>query len=110
MKSIDKLLKEAGISRSYRGYSYFADAVSLVAEDRTRLTNIRKEVYLPVAQKHNESIQNIERDIRTIRNVLMKENRHFLTGLAEKHLYISEAPYPREIIEIFAEAARSDIK
>ncbi len=108
MKEIYKLMRSAGISRSYRGYQYFAAAVKMISEDETKLSNIRKEVYLPIAIRYKENIQNVERDIRTIRDVIVRDNKPFLKELAPGEPYNIKAPYPREIIEAFAEYVLSN--
>lgn len=104
MRKLYELLQTAGVSKSYQGYSYFVSAVEMVLEDESRLCNLRKGVYYPIAQKYNVDIQNVERDIRTVRNVMMRNNgEEFLTALSNGKFSHAKSPYPREIIEIFSD-------
>ncbi len=104
MKKMYELLQTVGVSKSYQGYPYFVLAVEMVMEDESRLCNIRKDVYFPIAIRYKEDVQNIERDIRTIRDVIMRNGgEDFLTELSGGKFSHTKSPYPREIIEIFAE-------
>ncbi len=100
---LEHILYPAGISNRYRGYPYFLMAVELAAEDLSRLSNIQKEIYLPIALHFHTNPINVERDIRTIRDVIMRnggpELLKELTGGCYRR---SEQPYPTELIEIFA--------
>lgn len=55
------LLQLAGLRAQYLGYAYFADAVLLASEDLTRLQNLRRDIYLPVAAKYHVSCSSVER-------------------------------------------------
>ena len=99
-----KLLQSAGLHSQYLGYEYFADAVWLAAKDPARLHNMRRDIYLPVAALHQVSCSSVERDIRTIRDVLYRHTpADFFRSLGLPPLWQHSQPYPRECIALFAD-------
>ena len=99
-----KLLQSAGLHSQYLGYEYFADAVWLAAKDPARLHNMRRDIYLPVAALHQVSCSSVERDIRTIRDVLYRHTpADFFHSLGLPPLWQHVQPYPRECIALFAD-------
>lgn len=99
---LQKLLYKGGVFKSYRGYTFFEEAVFLVYENPKRLFNIGKEVYLPISLDHNTTTKVVEKDIRTIRDVFMRNNGIIILKEMGYDFYHSRYPYPRELIEIFA--------
>jgi len=108
-KHLQEALHSMGIFRHYCGYSYLQEAVSLAAEDPERLHSIQKEIYFPVAKKFHTNIHNVEKDIRTIRDILMQnggdELLKDLTGYSFRN---NRRPYPKELIGIFAECLKEE--
>ena len=99
---IQKLLYRGGVFHSYRGYSYFEQAVLLVYESPDRILNMTKEVYEPIANQHNTNIKAVEKAIRTVRDVFMKNNGNDILKEIGYVSWNTRYPYPRELIEIFA--------
>ena len=103
-RSLKTLLRSVGVFHHYRGYDYFLMAISIASENPEKLSNIRKDIYLPISIQYKTDIQNVERDIRTIRNVVMRNNGAILLQeMTGGTFWEKNAPYPRELIEIFAE-------
>lgn len=104
MKRIQAVLHSAGIYQHYYGYSYFQDAVHLALKEPERLQSIRKEIYFPIAKKYHTDITNVERNLRTIRDALIKngglETLENLTGCP---LPYGKKPYPKDLICIFVD-------
>lgn len=102
MEIVKQVLREAKISKSYKGYFYLATAVKMVMEDEERLCHIREEIYQKVADTYNVNITKVEKDIRTIRDVFWRENgaefMRRITGVE-----YDNKPYPRELIEVLAD-------
>lgn len=98
---IRKLLYKGGVFQSYRGYAFFERAVILAYEDPERLLFICKEIYTPIADEFNTTIINVEKDLRTIRDVFMRNGGLAILKEIGYGVY-HEHPYPREMIEIFA--------
>lgn len=103
-KEFQTTLYSVGVLRHYCGYRYFEDAVALAEKNPERLQSVRKEIYLPIARKYCTNIANVEKNIRTVRDVLMKNGgSSLLTELSGCRFWRDKKPYPKELIEIFAE-------
>lgn len=99
---LQKLLFSKGVSFRYKGYCYFTRAVLLAVEDPSRLQNIQKEIYAPIAEELGKSIQCIEKSLRTIRDVFMQNNgAELLLQMTGGTIWEHKNPYPSEMIEIF---------
>ena len=70
--TMQSTLQSVGVFRHYCGYPHFILSVAIAAEDPGRLQNIRKEIYLPVARLCHAELANVEKTLRTIRDVLMR--------------------------------------
>lgn len=104
---IERLLYKARVFHSYRGYAFFEQAVILACEDPERLLYVCKELYAPIAIKHHTTVSIVEKDLRTVRDVFMRNGgKKVLHEMGFE--YCSEHPYPRELIEIFASYFRAD--
>lgn len=75
-------LLSLGISMNYVGFWFCAYAIFLVMEDPSAITNITKSVYVPVAKHFGVSQANVERNIRTIIDVVWNENALLLNEYA----------------------------
>ena len=63
---IQNQLHHLGIPANYIGYYLMTAAVELALEDESRLLNITKEIYQPVASRYNCRHHTVERNIRTL--------------------------------------------
>ncbi len=101
-KKIQTVLHSAGVYQHYYGYNYFLDSVLMALESPDRLQSIRKEIYFPIAKKYNTTITNVERNLRTVRDALIKngglETLETMTGCP---LQCGKKPYPKDLICIF---------
>ncbi|MCI9592003.1 MAG: hypothetical protein HFI26_11265 [Lachnospiraceae bacterium] len=108
-KKIQTVLHSVGIFQHYYGYNYFQDAVFLALEKPERLQSIRKEIYFPVAKKHRTTITSVEKNLRTVRDALIKngglETLENLTGCP---LPCGKKLYPKDLICIFADYLSND--
>lgn len=104
LKRLQTVLHSVGIYQHYYGYNYFQDAVILALKEPERLQSIRKEIYFPIAKKYSTSITNVERNLRTIRDALIKngglETLEILTGCP---LPCGKKPYPKDLLCIFVD-------
>lgn len=102
MENIKRLLREAKISQSYKGYQYLLHAIRLVAENETRLCRMREDVYQKIAEMFHDNYRNVEKDIRTIRDKFWNsQGQIFLEKITGSK--IDDKPYPRELIEYFVD-------
>lgn len=104
-KEIQRILYKAGVLRTYVGYNYFIKAVLLVYENPSRILSIGKSVYIPISEEYDTDPRSVEKDIRTIRDVFMKNNGLVILKEIGYDIW-HERPYPRELIEIFASYLR----
>ena len=103
--ALQTTLYSVGVFRHYCGYDYLEDAVALAAEDPERLHSIQKEIYYPIAKKYHTNIHNVEKDIRTVRDIMIRNGGDkLLSDLTGYTLWTEKKPYPKELIEILAEA------
>ena len=100
-KEIERLLYKAGVLRTYVGYNYFIKAVMLVYDNPTRLLNTCKEIYIPIAEEYDTEARSVEKNLRTVRDVFMRNNGRKVLNEIGCDIW-HEKPYPRELIEIFA--------
>lgn len=105
--TLEELLNEVCYLKSYKGYSCLVSCVERVKEDETRLCEVRNRVYLPVAEEQGVKLQNLEKNLRTVRDAFqihggMEILRKHLGG--EKEYMI----YPRELIEALAECTKKN--
>ncbi len=102
--SIQVALRTVGVFKHYRGYYYFVSAVELAIEEPEKLQSVRKKIYLPVSEMYHTSLSNVEKDIRTVRDVMMRnDGRVLLQEMSGVSFWDNKLPYPREVIGIFAE-------
>lgn len=102
--TIQILLNSAGVFSHYCGYRYFIRAVELAVQDPTRLQYIQKAIYVTVAYEYATTVTSVERDIRTIRDVMMRNGGHqLLVRMTGSPVWSDRTPYPKDLIAIFCE-------
>ena len=107
--TLQRVLYSVGVFRHYCGFAYLEEAVSLAAEDTNRLLSIQKEIYYPVAKKYHTNVHNVEKDIRTVRDILIRNGgEKILEELTGYTLWKDKKPYPKELIGIFAECLQKE--
>ena len=103
-QKIQLLLHSAGVFNYYCGYQYFIRSVELAVQDPDRLQSIQKEIYIIVASEFRTTITSVERDIRTIRDVMMKNGgEQLLIQMTGSSAWSHKVPYPRDLIAIFCD-------
>lgn len=82
-KIIKEIIMETGIPPHLKGYEFILRAIELLVEDRSRLFNLQKLVYDPIARENHTTSTRVERDIRNAievaftRNIQEKGYRYF---------------------------------
>ena len=103
-QKIQVLLNTTGVFSHYCGYRYFISAVELALEDPTRLQCIHKEIYVTVASEFSTTVSSVERNIRTVRDVMMRNGgHHLLVEMTGCPVWEDKTPYPKDLIAIFCE-------
>lgn len=94
--AVQRLLLQLGATPNYTGFRYCVDAVCLTLEDDQRLLLITKQIYLEIAVRYHTTGMAVERNIRTIIDVVWKTNPSLLQQLAGCPL--SSRPCPGQFI------------
>lgn len=97
-RRIEKALSDLHIKKRYHGRRLLFAAAALALEDENRLLEVRKKIYLPVAEQYGCNISNVERNIRTVCVRTWKDCREELCEAANYSL--SSPPAASELIEI----------
>ncbi len=107
MKTPEEILSGVPFLKGYKGYAGLLICLEMVAADESRLINIRKNVYTPVAARRGESVYNFEKNLRTVRDAfLMYGGKEYLERLLGRSVH---APlYPRELIEALVECMKEE--
>lgn len=104
MKEIRAVLYEMGVSEKYMGFFYILYAVELCIDRPDRLLFVTKEIYPDVARYYQTNWQAVERDIRTVRNVIWEQGRERLEELAGSPL--KEKPCTAQTLAILSMARK----
>ena len=72
-KETELLLRKLGVNGSYIGYSQISFGVKIVIENPLSLTHICKGLYVDIAIHFNTTPCCVERNIRTVRNLIWKK-------------------------------------
>ena len=80
------LLYRLGVTANYTGFFHTAYAVSLCIEQPDRLLLVTKWLYPEVAKQYGTNWKAVERNIRTVSNIIWQESRPMLEELVHRHL------------------------
>lgn len=73
----DKIIKQTVLQltrkQSYKGFSFVTYGLYLTLNDKSRLNHISKSLYIDIASKYNTTWQNVERNIRTLIDVIWRD-------------------------------------
>lgn len=101
-KEIESLLRRMGSNSSYCGFNYTVYGIVLAIQDRERLVYITKGIYPDVAKEFNTSWKCVERDIRTVVDVIWNYgDRELLERV--RGIELNQKPQNKEFIEMMAE-------
>lgn len=101
-KEIHRLLAIGGISRRYCCHGYFTKCVLQALKNPLSIQNIRRDVYLPVAQELGKDIRAIEHGVRHARDLFVNNGgTKLLAEMNGGSFWENKFPYPSDIIEIF---------
>lgn len=86
MTEIYDLLYRLGVTANYRGFFHTAYAVLLCMEQPERLSLVTKWLYPEIAKQNGTSWKAVERNIRTVGDIIWRENRSLLEEVAHRRL------------------------
>lgn len=94
------LLFTLGVHGDYTGFFYAAYAVYLSARQPERLLLVTKWLYPEVAKHYGTTWHCVERDIRTVIDVVWRKNRSCLESLAGRPLF--QKPQAKQFLSILS--------
>ena len=97
---IYELLYQLGVTQNYIGFYYVAYAVMLCADQPDWLLLVTKTLYPEVAKYYRTNWKAVERNIRTVSDVIWRENRFLLEELA--HRSLRQKPQNAQLLSILA--------
>lgn len=106
--SLPEFFYSTGIYRHRVAGRIFMEAVFMAAEDLSRLENIARNIYGPIAKRHGVTTGGISKNLRDVRDTIMKYgSAKLLEEMTGSRHWRTENPYPHEIIEVFARYFRN---
>lgn len=106
-RELEDMLRPFGLCYRYSGYAGFIDAILMAVENPQRLSCVSKEIYAPIAEKYGINPINVERNIRTIRDVIMRnDGAEFLEKISGCRRWHVCHPYPGELLEVLSSYLR----
>lgn len=96
------LLQRLGVTGNYIGFLHAACAVSLCAAQPERLLLVTKWLYPEVAKQFGTNWKAVERNIRTVGDIIWRENRPLLEKLA--HRKLERKPRNAQLLAILSTA------
>lgn len=100
MTDIYDLLHRLGVTSNYIGFFHTAYALSLCVNQPDRLLLVTKRLYPDVARQYGTNWKAVERNIRTVCNVIWRENRLLLEQLARRSL--THKPAATQLLSILS--------
>ncbi len=98
MDDIASILLSLGIGKRYKGHAFLCYGLRLALEDETRLYNVRRELFAPIAEAFNTNDQAIERNVRTVIAHGWLTNRAGMEALAGYPM--AQPPSAKEFMDI----------
>lgn len=66
-KLINELVDSIVVNKNAKGYTYLKEAIEIAAKDMEKTENLSREIYGPIAKKHNVTANTVQQAIgRTI--------------------------------------------
>ena len=81
-----KLLNSLGVTANYTGFFQLLYALQLCVDQPDRLLFVTKQLYPEVAKHFHTNWQAVERNLRTVGNIIWREGRPQLEELAHRPL------------------------
>ena len=107
MRSAEEILNNFPLLKGYKGYGILLACLEMAREDEGRLVHIRQQIYIPVADIRGESISNLEKNLRTVRDAfLVAGGREDLEQTLRIPIHLPL--YPREMIEMLLECMQRE--
>lgn len=100
LSEVYDLLYQLGVTANYTVFFHTAYAVSLCLEQPDRLLLVTKWLCPEVAKRYKTNWKAVERNIRTVNDIIWRENRSLLEKMAHKQL--DQKPRNAQLLAILA--------
>ena len=70
--AVKRVLNEFRIGKNYSGYDYILNGIHLMELDESSIGHITKTLYIDIASKHNTTSICVEKNIRTIIEIMWR--------------------------------------
>ncbi|MCI8465847.1 MAG: hypothetical protein HFI63_08330 [Lachnospiraceae bacterium] len=106
-KDLYELFRSIGVYRHHVAGVIFIDALTMILEDPDRLMHMTKDIYIPIAKKRGTTAKNVSKNLRDVRDTIMKHGgATLLQQMTGQKCWFSEPPYPNELLRVFARYIR----
>ena len=89
-KETENLLRKLGANGTYTGFRYISYGVMLIIDNPLLLTHICKGLYVEIAIHFNTNVYCVERNIRTVKELIFKKQRYKIKRIDNTRLSNSE--------------------
>ena len=100
LEIVYNLLYRLGVTANYTGFFHTACAVALCVEQPDKLLLVTKWLYPEVAKRYGTNWKAVERNIRTVSDIIWQESRPLLEQLARRPLVVK--PRNAQLLAILA--------
>lgn len=107
LAAVYHLLYRLGVTANYTGFFHTAYAVFLCIKQPERLSLVTKWLYPEVAKQYQTSWTAVERNIRTVGDIIWQENRPLLEQLA--HRPLEQKPRSAHLLAILSASVDSPL-
>lgn len=99
------ILHQLGVGKSYNGYKYIVYGIDLLEHDDVTLNGITKTLYIDIAKKYQTSHTCVERNIRTVIEVIWRraDSNHALLLKIFGERYLLHKPSNKMFLELLYE-------
>ena len=108
MTAIYDLLYQLGVTANYTGFFHVDYAVALCEEQPDRLLLVTKWLYPEIAKQYGTNWKAVERNIRTVGDIIWRENHVLLEELAHRRL--EQKPRNAQLLAILAASLDIDLR
>lgn len=107
---IEATLRSLGLNNSYKGFRYLIYAIQLVWEDYDFLTYVCKGLYAEIAIHYHTTVANVERNIRTVKEVIWNNGDKETLRAVFGSLYYMKVPTNAQFIDALAFYIKSHLE
>ncbi|MCI8465846.1 MAG: hypothetical protein HFI63_08325 [Lachnospiraceae bacterium] len=98
-----ELFQSVGVYKHHVAGVIFIDALTMILEKPDRLMHMTRDIYIPIAEKRGTTAKNVSKNLRDVRDTIMKHGgATLLQQMTGQTCWFVNPPYPNELLRIFA--------